>query len=343
MNYLFYPTRVYFEKAALEYPLGQKLWEHFQNNDKIEVRFTDSHNRVTGIPGSTPQEAFREAKKTLVIGVRRNKIFETCKPSAHYQLPLSTSCPGKCQYCYLHTTLGKKPYLRIYVNIEEILEVAKKYIEKREPQITVFEGAATSDPLAVEHYSGNLARTISFFSDQKSAYFRFVTKFTNVDSLLEVEHRGRTRFRFSINTLFIVRSYEQGTPPLNERLEAAGKVARAGYPLGFIIGPIIAHRKWEEEYEELFLTLKKEVVPFLKNDMTLELITHRFTPRAKSNILEIFPGTDLPLNEKKRRAKYGQFGYIKYLYPQPEMENIKEVLNELKEDYLPEAKVEYFV
>jgi spore photoproduct lyase len=128
--------------AVLNFPidyLGFKL-------EKVPVSMTGSHNRVTGIPGKTPREAYLEAKRTLVVGVRRTLQFSSCKPSAHYQLPLATSCTGWCQYCYLNTTLGKKPYVRIYVNVEEILQQAGEYIKKRAPETTVFEGAATSDP-----------------------------------------------------------------------------------------------------------------------------------------------------------------------------------------------------
>lgn len=91
----FIPKRVFFEKDALKYPLGEELWGRFRG-EGIPVTVIGSHNRVTGIPGNTPQEAYLEAKLTFVVGVRRTLNFETCKPSAHYQLPLCTSCIGKC-------------------------------------------------------------------------------------------------------------------------------------------------------------------------------------------------------------------------------------------------------
>jgi len=145
---VFVPKRVIFEREALEYPLGKKLFGYFKDKG-TETSFTSSHNRVTGIPGKTRAEGYFEGKRTLVVGVRRIMTFEKCRPSAHFQLPLATSCPGKCKYCYLMTNLGKKPYLRVYVNVEEILSSTRGYIEKRIPGITVFEGAATSDPLPV--------------------------------------------------------------------------------------------------------------------------------------------------------------------------------------------------
>jgi len=269
------------------------------------VRFTTSHNRVTGIPGKSPQEKFLQAKRTLVVGVRKSKDFATCRPSAHYQLPLATGCPGRCEYCYLHTNMGRSPYVRIYVNQEEILNKAREYIEKRLPETTVFEGAATADPLAVEPYSGALKKTIAFFAEQEKGLFRFVTKFTDVDSLLSIKHKNRTRFRFSINNPGIIKEFEHATPRLEARLQAASKVAAAGYPLGFMIAPIIADNNWRDDYTALL----NELRPFADHpDLTFELITHRFTARAKEVIFNLFPHTGLPLETEGRRFKGGQFG-----------------------------------
>jgi len=336
----FIPKRVYFEPDALAYPLGQKLYSHFKSLN-IPLFMTTSHNRVTGIPGATPAEVYREAKNTLAIGVRRSKEFESCKPSAHYQLPLVTSCPGKCEYCYLATNLGRKPYIRVYVNVDEILSLAQKYIKRRQPEITLFEGAATGDPLPVEKYTGSLKRAITFFASQKYAEFRFVTKFTSVDSLLDIEHRKHTHFRFSVNVPKIINAFEHGTPSLEDRLEAARKVSLAGYPTGIMIAPIFLEEGWEEDYMKLLKQIREKVPA--DNDLTFELITHRFTKRAKLNILDIYPHTHLPLKEDKRRFKFGQFGYGKYLYPQDVMDQARKFFEQHIKSMFDGANIKYFI
>lgn len=343
----FFPTRVFYEPGALEYPLGRELVARFRGLD-IPVAATGSHNRISGIPGKTPGQAYREGKRTLVIGVRKGKEFQSCKPSAHYQLPLVTSCPGMCEYCYLNTTLGKKPYIRVYVNVDEILETAHLHMEARLPEITFFEGAATSDPLPVEEFTGSLKKTIEFFARQEKARFRFVTKFTNVESLLDAKHEGHTRFRFSLNCDQVVKEYEHATPSPAERIEAAGKVLRAGYPLGFIIAPMMRVDGWREEYETLLSNLAQELETnapkdYQPSDLSFEWITHRYTTRAKNTILEVFPNSTLPMNEEQRKYKYGQFGYGKYVYRPEEIAEMKTFALELTEKYFPGAKIEYFV
>lgn len=44
-------------------------------------------------------------------------------------------------------------------------------------------GAATSDPVAVEPYTNSLARAIEYFGADENTRFRFVTKYNDVDSL----------------------------------------------------------------------------------------------------------------------------------------------------------------
>ena len=338
----FIPKRVFFEKEALNYPLGQELYRHFQKIG-IPVSMIGTHNRVTGIPGKTPQEAYMEAKQTLVVGVRKTLKFETCKPSAHYQLPLCTSCIGKCEYCYLNTTLGKKPYLRVYVNVEEVLDRARTYIRERAPEITYFEGAATSDPLPFEAYTGALAKTIRFFAGETLGRFRFVTKFTEVDSLLGVEHAGHSQFRFSLNSQHVIERYEHNTPGFKERVAAAVKVAKAGYLLGFIIAPVILYEGWQKDYRELIDELAKELPQSAAENLSFEIITHRFTARAKNNILSIFPKTTLPMKEEERRFKFGQFGYGKYVYSQDEFSEVKEFFTENLFLRFPRCKIDYIV
>ena len=123
----------------------------------------------------------------------KNKKLDFCSPSADYQFSLVSNCPGSCEYCYLQTTQGEKPSIKVYVNLEDIFQVIKQHI--KDEGITTFEVASLGDPLALEHITGSLAKTIEFFGELENAKLRVVTKFSNVDSLLQLKHNGNTRFR----------------------------------------------------------------------------------------------------------------------------------------------------
>lgn len=338
----FNPKRVFFEEESLEYELGKKLFDRFKSSG-VEVSMLKSHNRVTGIPGNTPQQSYFEGKNTLVMGVRKTLKFESCKPSAHYQLPLVTGCTGKCQYCYLNTQLGKKPYIRVYVNVEEILNQAEKYIEDRKPDITFFEASATSDPIPVEPYTGSLTKTINFFGRLEHGRLRFVTKFADIEPILSANHNGNTMVRFSLNARKIIEKYEHGTPDMEKRIEASYKIIDAGYSLGFIIAPVFIYDNWREDYRELLVKLSSSLNVYTEREIHFEIISHRYTQRAKQTILEIFPNTSLPMEEEDRKFKFGQFGYGKYVYTKEALMDMHEFFKEEINGLFKNPKIDYMI
>jgi len=337
----FEPDYVFFEPRALEYPLGQQLYDRFKQTD-IPIEMTTSHNQVRGIPGDSDSEKYRNAKRTLVIGVRKTLKFDTSKPSAEYALPLSTGCMGHCHYCYLQTTMGKKPYIRIYVNLEDILMATDQYIQERIPEITKFEAACTSDPVGIEHIHGALKKSIEFMAEQPYGRLRFVTKYAHVEPLLGLEHKKHTDFRFSINADYVIKNFEPGTSSFLDRIEAAGKVANAGYPLGFIIAPIMRFEGWKDGYLDLFKRLKDTLPIEAQKGLYFELITHRFTKAAKNIILERYPNTKLDMDEDKRKVKWGRYGKFKYIYPNDEYKELQEFMYQGIYEFFPEAKIEYY-
>ncbi|PZE22072.1 spore photoproduct lyase [Paenibacillus xerothermodurans] len=338
---VFVPELVYFEPDALNYPKGQKILE-WAKAEGLPIHMTTSHNRITDLPGDTDLAKYRIAKRTLVVGIRKTLKFDTSKPSAEYAIPIATGCMAHCHYCYLQTTLGAKPYIRVYVNTDDILSAAKQYIEERAPEITRFEAACTSDPVGLEHISGSLKELIEFMADQPLGRLRFVTKFHHVEPLLDVRHNKHTRFRFSVNADYVIKNFEPGTSNFQERISAAGKVARAGYPLGFIIAPIIWHEGWQDGYRELLAKLKEAVPEEAADDLTFELIQHRFTKTAKRVIQQRYPKTKLELDETKRKYKWGRWGQGKYVYPDEQATALREFITEQIFEKFPKANIDYF-
>jgi spore photoproduct lyase len=338
----FNPDLVFFEPRALEYPLGQKLFTTFKRMG-VPIKMTTSHNRVTGIPGDSETERYRNAKRTLVVGIRKTLDFDSSKPSAEYAIPLTTGCAGHCHYCYLQTTMSTKPYVRVYVNLDEILERAKQYIEERKPEITRFEAACTGDPVSLEHLTGALKKYIEFMSEQSYGRLRFVTKFANVQSLLDVPHGGNTTVRFSVNSDYVIKHFEPATSTLPERIEAAKQIASANYPFGFIVAPIIIYNGWQEGYENLFRLLYEKLGSFREKPFTFELIQHRFTLTAKKTILRRYPRTRLEMNEENRKRKWGRYGKFKYVYPDESANELKQFFMQKIEKYFPNAQMSYFV
>lgn len=333
---LFIPEAAYINPKALEYESSKFI---LNNLEKLNVPII--YSRKVEIEGKSPGENYAKAKKTIYITVNSEKKLKTCRPSADYEFSLSSSCPGHCEYCYLQTTQGEKPFMKIFVNIEDILKVISEHISAALPNVTYFECGSITDPVALEHLTGNLKKCIEFFGKAENGRLRVITKFDNVDSFLNLNHGGHTKFRFSINTPYIIRSFEHSTSSFEERINAAKKIADSCYPIGFIIAPIMIYDNWKSDYKQLIDTLKDKLKDY-KNSITFELIQHRYTIAAKNLILSRFPNTKLDMIEETRQLKWGPYGKFKYVYPKEKSVEIKQYISELINVNFPNATIEYF-
>ena len=333
---LFIPDIAYIDPRILKYPVATNTIKLLE---KLDVPIVKS--RKVSIEGKSPIESYVKAKKTIYVTINSQKKLRSCKPSADYQFALSSSCPGHCEYCYLQTTQGEKPFMKVFVNIDDILNVIQEHIDNNSPNITTFESGSITDPVALEHLTGNLKKCIEFFASSEKGRLRVITKYDNVESFLNINHNNHTKFRFSINSRYVINKFEHATSSFEERIEAARKIANAGYPIGFIIAPIMIYDNWKSEYKELLDRLKSQLEDY-NGKITFELIQHRFTSTAKELILTRFPKTALDLNEDNRILKWGPYGKFKYVYPKEKSNELKDYITELINDNFNNAEIEYF-
>ena len=125
-------------------------------------------------------------------------------------------------------------------------------------------------------------------------------------------------------------------------MEAARKVAGAGYPLGFIVAPIYRHENWQEGYYELFERLSEALKGVDIPDLTFELIQHRFTGPAKKVIQKNYPKSKLELDETTRKYKWGRYGIGKYVYQNEEAKELETTIRGYIEEFFPKSVVQYF-
>jgi len=333
---LFIPDIAYIDPKILKDSGGKKVVEYLES---LKVPIVNSKKVV--IDNATPEKNYAMAKKTVLFTTNGQKKLISCRPSADYQFSLSSSCPANCEYCYLQTTQGEKPFMKVFLNIEEILEVIQSYIDENMPNITSFECASITDPIALEHFSGNLKRCIEYFGESSNGRLRLVTKFDDVDSFLKLKHNKHTKFRFTLNSRYVIDTFEHNTSSFHERLQAVKKIANAGYPIGFIIAPIMIYDNWKAEYKELFETLKIALQDYT-GEISFELIQHRFTKAAKELIVKRFENTKLDLNEEDRQLKWGPYGKFKYVYKKIDSQDMNNYISQLINNNFHNAIIEYF-
>ena len=100
-----------------------------------------------------------------------------------------------------------------------------------------------------------------------------LTKSTNVDEILNLDHNGHTIIAWSINNDAVSRKFELGAPTFEQRLSAAEKVQAAGYPLRLRLDPIVPFEGYEDEYSKTIRDIFEKVSP-----ERITLGTLRFEP-----------------------------------------------------------------
>ncbi len=348
--------------AALEWEHGRRIVQRTEEIGSEIVRLKS--NRLAGISGSNisgsnketvdARRLYADAKTTLavVVSPAGKRKLQPIPPSADWQFHLAEGCPAHCQYCYLAGSIPGPPITRVYANLPEILEGLRQYegrgtitsrSKTRAVEGTTFEASCYTDPLGIEHLSGSLTEAIRFFGAWNApVQLRLTTKFDAVDALLHIRHERRTRIRFSVNAAKIVRDFEGGTANLPARLRAMRLVAEAGYPVGLTIAPIMPFEGWQQGYTSLIESVSDVLVGVPNLDLTVELITHRFTPGSKDVLLNWYPKTTLEMNEEVRTRKLNKFGTFKYIYPKQPMTELKAFFDDSLRRILPQARVLYW-
>ncbi|WP_174285180.1 spore photoproduct lyase family protein [Sphingomonas bacterium] len=342
------PRRVLVTPSARDWAHGLQMLERAERLGIAVVELKT--DRIVMDRQVDERRAYADAKATLAIVVAppSKRKLEPIAPSADWRVDLAAGCPAHCGYCYLAGSLKGPPITRVYANLDEIFGAIPAYIGNgtitsrsaaRSHEGTTFEASCYTDPLAIEHLTGSLARTIAWFGRTEGAQLRFTTKFADVGPLLALDHGGHTRMRASINPSTYAR-FEGGTAPVAARLAALKQMADAGYPVGLTIAPIIAADGWEQAYRGLIAdvaTLFADVV-----DLTIELITHRFNPGSKAVLDTWYPGSALDMTTTNRTIKRTKFGTEKTVYDAPTMKRLRSVFEAEIAAALPLARILYW-
>ncbi len=350
------PRRVLVTSSALQFEHGRRIVERCEAAGVSEIELLKGDRLPPIARGADSRQAYVLAKSTLAVTVAppSARVLQPIPPSADWRFDLAQGCPAHCQYCYLAGSLGGPPITRVLANLEQILAGMDDRVGTgrvttgsagRGREGTTFEASCYTDPLGIEHLTGSLAATISHVGTRSWAgpvQLRFTTKFADVRPLLGLPHAGRTRVRLSVNAAAVGDRFEGGTARMPPRIAALRALALDGYPVGLTIAPIMPVDDWRSGYAALLEDVRAAVDDVPALDLTVEMITHRFTPRSKEVLLGWYPRTRLEMNEELRRAKRGRFAGVKHVYPAAVMAELRSWFADELARRLPMARVLYW-
>lgn len=250
-------------------------------------------NSFPPVQGEYP-ENLTNGKRHLLLCRNKGKFFKPCPGTKEYQccgynvLNIGMNCPMDCVYCILQAYLNN-PWLSFFVNKEELFQELEDELQANPETLYRIGTGEFTDSLALDNLTGLSRHLIHFFKNKKNAVLELKTKSDVIDTLLEVEHGGRTIVSWSLNSPKIVQQEEIRTASLDQRLEAALQCAERGYRLAFHFDPIIYHEGWQEGYRET-ITRLFEKVPAEKI-VWISLGALRFIPHLKTIATQRFPGS----------------------------------------------------
>ncbi len=331
---MFIPEKIYHEQGIENYELGKKLLERYKNVPKIII---DNHNNIEEMRKKENSE-FPRMKKNLIIGTRKTHKYVPNSKVSNFLVPYTSSgCTAMCMYCYLVCNYNKCAYLRLFVNREHMLnKIIKTANETKED--CVFEIGSNSDLILENTITNNLVWTIENFKDSQKGKLTFPTKFDMVDSILNVEHKGKIIIRMSVNPEDIINKVEFGTSRLKQRIEAINKLIEANYKVGILVAPIIFVNNWKVLYEELFKELRELLTKKAKDKVFFEFIFMTYSYIHKMINNEAFPNAIELYNKELMTVR----GKGKYTYAQFNRQEGEKFFRELMRKYFPNNEIIYF-
>ncbi len=330
-----YPEAIYFEPETLSYPLGRELKEKYADRQWIAI---GSHNSI-GEMQKKPNSAFPHMKRDLVVGVRKtHKYIENHKVSDFLVPYTSSGCQAMCLYCYLVCNYNKCAYLRVFVNREEMMTKLIKTSLKYDKPLT-FEIGSNSDLVLENTITGNLPWTIEEFARSAKGSITFPTKFDMVEPLAELDHKGKTVFRMSVNPDHIIRHVEYGTSRLFNRIRALNLMNAAGYKTGLLIAPVIFMDDWKKLYGELIEFLAEELSVRVKETSFIEIIFMTYSYVHQAINTDAFPNAPVLFDKGKQTGR----GRGKYWYKEALRAEGEAFFRERLKKALPDMEILYVV
>ncbi|MFQ5963447.1 MAG: radical SAM protein [Candidatus Scalinduaceae bacterium] len=290
------PKKIFIEKDVVEVPVAQQILKELPD---IPIEYIDDYRSIR-IEGNTVNNIYKDSKDCLAIARKRGGLVKQfrCRDgiidNTEYYIIQGNNCYFDCEYCFLQSYF-ENAVPTVFVNHDEILNEVRDIILASGYEKIVFHAGELCDALAFDDLTGLSHKLISLFSEYPKARLELRTKTTAIDNVLIMPGINNVIISWTFSPQVIVDAYEHETPSLEERINAAERVQRAGYNIGICLDPIIRCDDWFSNYKTmldmLFDRLDINKIKFVS------LGGFRFLPSLANVIRERNQQTDLLLSE----------------------------------------------
>ncbi len=166
------------------------------------------------------------------------------------------NCGFDCSYCSIQAF-----YHEDKVYFDQSFAEKLQALELDPNQIYHIGTGQSSDSLLWGNKHGILDALTAFARANPNVILELKTKSKNINYLLEHEIPSNIICTWSLNTPTIISNEEHRAATLDDRIEAARKVADKGIVVGFHFHPMIHYDHWREDYTHIFHRLQDSFKP----------------------------------------------------------------------------------
>jgi spore photoproduct lyase len=224
--------------------------------------------RPAAMPDSNQADPFAAGKRRLVLMRRRSPFLMACPAGSsefaccgYLVLTMASNCPMDCAYCFLQEYVADNPGFQVYANYADAFEELQTLVQKAPNRHFRIGTGELADSLAFDGLTGLSLDLVDFFSRQRSLTLELKTKTDEIDNLLTSDPRGQVMVSWTLSPPAVFASSEHRTAPPAARIDAARRVADAGYGVAFHLDPVIAYNDAERDYLELLDQLFASIAP----------------------------------------------------------------------------------
>ena len=246
------PKKIFIEKEVVNSPVTKQIINKLPD---VTVEYIDDYRNIR-IEGNTTDDVYIESKECLAIARKKGGLVKEfrCRDgiigNTEYFISHGNNCNLDCEYCFLQSYFDNA-VPTVFINHDEILTAIKDVLLAAGDKKTVFHAGELCDALAFDDLTGLSRKLIPLFSEYPNAGLELRTKTTTIENLLTISSSSNIVISWTFSPQLIVDAYEHKTPPLEERVWAAGKVQRAGYNIGICLDPIILCEDWFNNYKSM--------------------------------------------------------------------------------------------
>jgi spore photoproduct lyase len=165
------------------------------------------------------------------------------------------NCPFACSYCTIQTF-----YQKGFIFDAKAKEKLRS-IKLDSSRFYHFGSGQSSDSLIWGNRNGILDTLYQFAEHNPNILLELKTKSNNIAYLLQHKPPKNTVISWTLNTPTIISNEEHYTASLNDRIDAAKKVAQRGIKVAFHFHPMVYYEDWQKHYVDIACQLIDRFVP----------------------------------------------------------------------------------